>query len=240
MNKLITSIMVALGITLNVFSSPCSGDPLKPCAFGYQIKIMVKTTDGNVITNCGPCNQTACVRSPATKRYVGYIFGKSDDAIACDCNEWSNAEIVLWNYDTKKAAVPTVASIKILDRIYSGDSATAEITFTLDDMTFSGFGRCSRRSDGTVALKQASGFCAGSMPAPTCSSCDCGDATPTKVWSICSSPADMPEEECDNTTCYGKWAMTWSALVEDRVIKGLDMIPGAEWEAAEPVSFTIE
>lgn len=239
-SKVMTALAVVLGSTMLGFASPCSDTPTKPCAFGYQVKIMVKTTGSSVIPNCGPCNTKDCVRVPATRRLVGFIYSKSDASDTCGCDVWDKTEILLWDYDTHKALKPTTAKFDVLDRIYTGDSTTAELTFSLDGMTFAGFGRTAKR-DGIMTLKWANGFCAGFLESPKCVDCfECGDIVPAKAWTICGDPSKEPDSECDKTSAYGKWTIEWSPTVYNKVINGMDLMPGGYWEANEPVPFDFE
>lgn len=114
-------------ITGVIGSSPCTG-----CPFGYQIKVALKTTSAQSIKDVlpeGKACESGCLRSPATRRLAGFIYGNTEATegsgpcgekeTGCGCNAWDNAKLLLWDYDTKADARPATASILQLDRIFS-------------------------------------------------------------------------------------------------------------------------
>ena len=230
--------------------SPCT----EPCPFGYQIKIYLKTTQPGTIKEaptCG-CEETAayCLRKPGIVRFAGFIYGTTEaqaatcsEAAGCECNDWAQSELVMWNYDTKKEVAPN-AQLHLLDRIFNGDTTTAEICFSLDQMTYAGFGRVAKRN-GKWTLKSASGFGAGLLP-QQCSecekSCDCSETcttAPVQVWLICADESKAPNACAPYTAAYGKWTIDWSATVYNRLnTKQQVTKPGADWEQGVPVLFS--
>ena len=230
--------------------NPCT----EPCPFGYQIKIYLKTTDAGSISNYNAkatgCFDKACLRKPAVKRFAGFIYGTTGEETVlcgeggCECNDWSAAELVMWNYDTKAEAVPAEAKLALLDRIYNGDTTTAEICFNLDKMTYAGFGRVAKRN-GKWTLKYASGFGAGllAQKCTTCTEMTCGECTGTEdadvqVWAICADESAAPNFCAPYTAAYGKWTIDWSATIYNRLLNKQQVVqPGASWQIATPVLF---
>ena len=232
-------------------SNPC----VEACPFGYQIKIYLKTTDAGSISNYNAKSETcfdkACLRKPAVKRFAGFIYGRTGEEEnlcgenGCCCNDWSGAELVMWNYDTKKEAVPAEAKLALLDRIYNGDTTTAEICFSLDKMVYAGFGRVAKRN-GKWTLKYASGFGAGLL-AQQCTTCKemlCGECTGTEnddvqVWAICADETKAPNFCAPYTAAYGKWTIDWSSTIYTRLSNKQQVTkPGAAWDEVTPVAFT--
>ena len=224
MKKMIVFSAIA-GLAGFAMAAPeCGAD----CAWGYKVKTILKTTTAANISNATTC-VAGCYRKPATKRYLGYFFGKTEagqgtcGASSCGCNDYTAGNLVVWNFDTKQAVKIDSASFIQLNRIGYADTKTAEIAFTVNDLTFAGFGTCGKRADGTVAIKNANGFVAGLIPG-LCSTCDevCGAIDPStcvdtdaNVWSICGDPGTSK-----TTAAYGKWAMAWDAEIVDRITTG--------------------
>ena len=239
----------AVAMVGGAFADDCSCADPKPCAFGYQLKVFVKTTAAYGLDGkSGLCGDLTpfCVRVPATKRFAGFIYGttkKGSDGLCgeeglCACNQWENgnAELVFWNYDTKQEIAPK-AKILQMDRIYTGDTQTFEMAFDLDDMRFGGFGKWFYRND-VKTVKYASGFCAGLIPAEKCAKGVCGDTLDSKVWGMCDSERLAPQVAEKTTVAYGKWTLDWSATIYNRHSAGQQVnLPGQGWEVAKEVSF---
>ena len=232
--------------------NPCT----EPCPFGYQIKIYLKTTDAGSISNYNAkatgCFDKACLRKPAVKRFAGFIYGTTGEETVlcgeggCECNDWANADLVMWDYDTKKEAAPAEAKLALLDRIYNGDTTTAEICFNLDKMTYAGFGRVAKRN-GKWTLKYAAGFAAGLLPqkCTTCTAtdtcteeCTASEDMSVSVWAMCASEKSAPAVTAEKTAAYGKWTIDWSSTIANRVYNNQQVTqPGAGWQVATPVEF---
>lgn len=237
MKKLVMTIIAASSLV--GFGGSCS-EP-KACAFGYQLKVFVKTTAAEKANpECG----SFCLRVPATKRFAGFIYGTTPENAPdcgcgegiCSCNEWENgsAELVFWNYDTKQEIAPKAKIIQ-MDRIFTGDTQTFEMAFDLDDMRFGGFGKWFYRNN-VKTVKYASGFCAGVIPAEPCKF-PCSDV-PSSVWSMCADETQAPDLYAKTTVAYGKWTLDWSSTIFNRVSAGEQVTqPGASWEVAKPVAF---
>ena len=239
----------AVAMVGGAFADDCSCSEPKACAFGYQLKVFVKTTAAQGLDGATTaCGDTArfCVRVPATKRFAGFIYGTTaqggaglcGEAGACSCNEWENgsAELVFWNYDTKQEIAPKAKIIQ-MDRIYTGDTQTFEMAFDLDNMRFGGFGKWFYRNN-VKTVKYASGFCAGVIPAEKCTAGVCGETADSKVWAMCDSEMLAPQVAEKTTVAYGKWTLDWSATIFNRVTAGEQVTqPGASWEVAKPVAF---
>ena len=239
MKKLIVSMVMLAGAL--VASASCSEGA--KCPFGYQIKIFVKTTAAQKAEpGCG----SVCLRVPATKRLAGFIYGttsyKEPDCGcgegSCGCNEWKDAEFLMWDYDTKKEAMPKSVKLVQLDRIYNGDTKTVELTMSLDgngyDMNIAGFGNTAKRND-VWTLKSASGFCAGVIPAEVCKF-PCSDVA-SAVWTMCANENQAPDFYAKTTSAYGKWTLNWSPTVYSRLLKGEQVSkPGVEWDEIKPIA----
>ena len=238
----------AAALTGAAVADNCNPDPIN-CVYGYQVKIYLKTTGAfATASNTVTCADGACVRVPAVKRMAGFIYGTTAEGTAtcgpkgCDCNAWDGAELLLWDYDTKREAMPKTAKIDVLDRIFTGDTSTVELAFTLDDMKYAGFGRAAKRN-GAWTLKWATGFGAGTLPAPACTTCkttcgvtECAESGKALAWEVCASESTAPTY-AGKTAAYGKWTIDWSATVFNRVTNSQTLIPGANWEAIDPVKF---
>ena len=237
----------AVAMVGGAFADSCSCAEPKACAFGYQLKVFVKTTAAYGINGakgyCGDQDRY-CVRVPATKRFAGFIYGTTTGRTGicgegyCDCNQWENgnAELVFWNYDTKQEIAPK-AKILQMDRIYTGDTQTFEMAFDLDDMRFGGFGKWFYRND-VKTVKYASGFCAGLIPAEKCTAGVCGETADSKVWAMCDSERLPPQVAEKTTVAYGKWTLDWSSTIYNRVTAGQQVNqPGQSWQVAKEVSF---
>lgn len=204
----------------------------------------VKTTAAQ---KADPACGSVCLRTPATKRLAGFIYGttsyKEPDCGcgegSCGCNNWKNAEFLLWDYDTKREAMPKSVKMVQLDRIYNGDTSTVELAMSLDgngyDLNLAGHGRAAKRN-GQWTLKNASGFCAGVIPAEVCKF-PCSDVA-SAVWSMCADETQAPDLYAKTTAAYGKWTIDWSPTIFNRVTAGEQIMqPGASWEVAKPVAF---
>lgn len=230
-------------------------DCSEACPFGYQIKVMVKTTGTASLeafnAQASECKDTYCLRVPATRRFAGFIYGTTEEEEVlcgeggCACNEWTGANLVLWDYDSKKAAKVEAWTLLQLDRILNGDTSTFEMAFDFDSLRFAGFGRVAKRN-GKWTIKNASGFCAGLIPqmCSTCKETTCGecteeDVTPVAVWAICDNEAAAPAVESNTTVAFGKWTLDWSATVYNRILNKQDVTqPGAAWGKAEPITIS--
>ena len=242
-------MIVAAAAAVLAFGAVAAEQCGEKCPFGYQIKIYLKTTDAGSLSNKLNCTEL-CLRKPAVKRFAGFIYGTTgEEKVTCGeggccCNDWSGADLVMWNYDTKEEANPTKAQILLLDRIYNVDTTTAEICFGIDEMVYSGFGRVAKRN-GKWTLKYAAGFGAGLL-AQQCSTCKqvlCGEckgkkSTPVSVWAICADETSAPALKAPFTAAYGKWTIDWSSTIYNRVLNKQDVTqPGAAWQVAKPTSF---
>ena len=211
------------------------------CPYGYQIKIFVKTTGAGGVIG-GACSDAECLRVPATRRLAGFIYGAtpyddmpgqcSETNTVCSCNMWNEGELLLWNYDTKKEAMPKKVELVQLDRIFAGDSTTVEMALKFTgwnyDFNLAGFGRVALRNN-MWTLKFAQDFCAGVIPAPSCDK-GCAEIVPANCWFICDSEKAAPIFQPFTTAAYGKWTIDWSATVYNRVATGAGLRPGTAWD----------
>ena len=253
MKKLIAIAAVALASVS--FAADCNtcntcttcGDN---CGWGYKLKVLVKTTATKsatkVINTCNTCNTGcttcpgSCYRKPVTKKFLGYIFGRTTGTACtgCGCNNWTNFNFVLWNYAAKKTPVQ-IRGIELQQFNRFGESvgSMAELAFALtgkvggyekgeltDDfnLQFAGFGNIGERSNGTKAIKSISGFCAGILPCYCYEQTKdaCGIVTDTTnrlstVWTICGQ-----QYYSRTTAAYGKWVLAWDSPIVNAITAG--------------------
>lgn len=234
MKKLMIAAAVT-AMTAGAFAADCA--ETVDCPYGYQIKVMVKTTTAATVQGVKEeeCDESAnCVRVPATKRFAGFIYGSTEKGEelcgegACGCNDWSGAKLILWNYDTKALAQPEAAGITQFDRIFAGDTTTVELAFQFDNLVFAGFGKVAKRN-GSWTLWNASGFCAGQIKADSCKASECAEEESAACWLICADEKTAPTETPETTVAYGKWTIDWSATVYNRYAAGQSLQPSASW-----------
>ena len=236
MKKLIAIAAVALVGAAFADCNTCN-TCTKPCGWGYKVKILLKTTAAKDIKKVNTCNtcstcSTGCYRKPTTKRYLGYFFGQTagegTTCSPCGCNAWKTFNFVLWNYDTKQAIlVPTFAMMQF-NRFGEEKGTAFEMAFSLWNrqplqeysLGFAGFGNVGKRTDGTIAIKSVSGFCAGVINS-YCSTyekaCEVKltGISRTYVWTICGTKAWS-----QTTAAYGKWVMAWDSSIVNRITAG--------------------
>ena len=208
-----------------------------PCGWGYKVKILLKTTAAKDIKKVNTCNTcttcaTGCYRKPTTKRYLGYFFGKTAKGTSCapcGCNAWDTFNFVLWNYDTKVAILVPSFKMMQFNRFGEEKGTAFEMAFNLSnsqllqeyDLQFAGFGNVGKRTDGTIAIKSVSGFCAGVINAycttyeKTCDVKPVG-VSRSYVWTICGTTKVWSH----TTAAYGKWVMAWDSSIVNRITAG--------------------
>jgi len=210
-----------------------------PCAWAYQVKVIVKTTTTASLSNATTCTG-GCYRKPTYRRYIGYFFGtttKSTDVCNAGCNcisfeDTLTSRIAMWNFDTKEAVTP-IATLRLADRIGKDSTDTCEIVFSTifygtdaegtdvkTELVFAGFGNVAKMASGKPAIKFANGYCAGTVPG-SCISCDkvCGVVdpdtcvvVPANIWTICGESITSYV-----TAAYGKWKMQWDGQMASRI-----------------------
>lgn len=210
-----------------------------PCGWGYKVKILLKTTavkDIKKVNTCNTCTTcaTGCYRKPTTKRYLGYFFGKTAKGTSCapcGCNAWDTFNFVLWNYDTKVAIfVPSFTMLQF-NRFGEEKGTAFEMAFNLSNnqvqlrqeynLQFAGFGNVGKRTDGTIAIKSVSGFCAGVINAYCTTyekTCEVKPTATTRsyIWTICGTT----QAWSGTTAAYGKWVMAWDSSIVNRITAG--------------------
>ena len=223
------------------------------CAFGYRLKVMIRTTSpcATIDGSCGPCGKSVIYRKPAIRRFMGMVYGvtKTSETSCgeseCGCNDWSNAYVALYDYDTRTECDLDASYASLLQLNRTGCSAAernqAEMTFTLglscdcafaSRMTFSGFGLCGNHN-GEITLGSVQGYCAGLMPpVPTKKNpCDDPACQATKAWNLCCNT----DFECPYTVAYGKWMMVWDSSIAAKVGTNLTCDQAQTgWGSAKP------
>lgn len=240
MKKLMIGAAVSVLAGISAVAGVCDEGPVVECPFAYRIKVMVRTTKGEKVKVTE--NESVCYRKPSIRRFMGFVYGSTgtvsidgggcSEKTGCGCNGWENAELVMWDYDTRKAINCNSAKIEVLDLIENGKTHKVELTASVDGMKFSGFGITGLR-DGSETIASINGFCAGSIPAGKCVNCyTCGDIVPSYGWELCGG---ISENEC--TSAYGKWTMTYDGEASGRYGAGYDLSHvGSDWEVGIPVA----
>lgn len=257
MKKLIISMVMAACCT--GFAGTC-GETYTPdkCAFGYTLKVMVRTTQSSKVKTSA-CDDGTCFRAPAIRRLIGVVYGVTakdtvetgcgcgETAEVCKCNDWLDTNIAMWDYDTRDALDldSSVTELIQLNRIGYSDRSKAEMVFKVAskckdnsaEMTFAGFGLCGNHN-GAITVGQMSGYCAGQLPAVCGSDCACGTAEcGSSVWALCSNDKYYLAK---NTAAYGKWTMVWNQAIAEKVgssILNVSAATPAGFETAKPVKF---
>ena len=248
--------MMALAITAvaGVASAGSCGDD---CAFGYRLKVMVRTTASCDVIKKGECSScsTATYRGPVIRRFMGLVYGvtKADSSgdcgeKGCACNTWkNNAYVAFFDYDNTVPMTLNAGKTELiqLNRIgcKAADRDKAEMAFTVGfackknvaQMTFAGFGLCGNHN-GKITLGAVSGYCAGRLPAgaTTYNAATCKDVTScgNRVWNLCCN-ADF---ECFYTAAYGKWTLVWDSSIADKYGSNLDSkTASTKWGDAKAV-----
>ena len=213
---------------------------------GKPVTVMPKAS------TCGceevtPCS-SSCYRKPLMRKFAGFVFGKADqeepecgtqggDGVcgsACNCVDFSaNENQVFWDVKTKKVVDGAKLTFTKIDAIGYQSRETVEaygnFVFTENEIegnvTLAGFGKRGKRANGTIMLKNLSGFFAGYYPC-NCTTCGtteespCADVCESTIalpWSLC---CDQVVEDDDGTTAaYGKWTFKWNETAAQRLTK---------------------
>ena len=214
MKKLMIAALVAAmgGIVL---ASNCGLD----CVYAYRIKLSGKTVKGKSIAAKSACETGTCWAKAASYRVAGYIYGAAeaseDDCEPCACNATLEGnQAIFWDENKVQqfADVDTVA-FDVFDILRnSGAKNKAQIAFKLGDIQLAGFGVFNPK---TQKLKSASGFFAGTLPAPTCageydkSTCEYGEGQTAQVYGVCDESDTAKEAE--SAIAFGRWNLAYKA-----------------------------
>ena len=197
-----------------------------------------------------PCGESGCYRKPLMRKFAGFIYGdamnegntcgtEGGDGIcgsACKCVDFSeNENQVFWDVKTKKVISEATLTFEKIDAIGYKSRETVEAfgTFAFEEgidetvdglVTLAGFGTRGKRANGTIMLKNLSGFFAGYYPC-LCSSCEfdtsiCGDTCSSEIalpWCLCSD--ELLEDDDGHTAAYGKWMLKWNETAAQKLTK---------------------
>ena len=214
MKKLmIAAVAVALaGVTFADCDEPVE------CAWAYRLKLAGKTVTGKTsakVFDTAACDYTSdCWAKPASYRVAGYLWGATskdadDECAECACNDFTEGEWVFWDANKNEVKFGELA-IEIFDILRnSGAKNKAQILIKMDDLYLAGFGVYKPAKQ---VLKSASGFFAGKVAAPVCTSydsttCEYG-TTAAKVFTLCDLDTAV---EAEAAIAYGRWTLTYKA-----------------------------
>ena len=204
------------------------------CVFAYQVSLSGKSTVA-ASTKAKPsqCIDADCYRKAASYKVKGYIWGVTDDQTdpsqcieGCGCLDLTATAptTYLWNTKTlKKLGDMTFSQLDLIGSNVGAKAKTAEVVAKIDDLTLAGFGKYDTKK---LELKSATGYFAGTVAAPVCSTCtynadDCTEAcedTVSKAFAVCTLEA----AEADSTPAYGKWTMKYSKTAAKKLTKVYD------------------
>ena len=189
------------------------------CVYVYRVKLAGKTVKGRSLAGKTSCDETTCWAKPASFRVAGYIYGAGDETGSacepCSCNDWSDdATTAMCHYwDENKRQVfadVTTFSFDLFEVLRNGGAKNkVQVFWNLGGLKLAGFGAF---NPSTQRLKNASGFFAGALAAPTCSnwnSTTCSEDEPTVAHVF--APCSLAEGESQGAVTYGRWSMTYKA-----------------------------
>lgn len=213
---------------------------------GKPVTVMPKTSP------CGceevtPCS-SSCYRKPLMRKFAGFVFGNAkDEAVegcggggdgvcgsACGCIDFSaNENQVFWDVKTKKIVEGAKLTFDKIDAIGYQSRETVEAYGSFEfveneidgKVTLAGFGKRGKRANGTIMLKNLSGFFAGYYPC-LCTTCGttaespCADVCESTIalpWSLCCD--EVVEDDDGHTAAYGKWTLKWNETARQRLTK---------------------
>ena len=194
------------------------------CAYAYRVKLAGKTVKGKAATDYSKgkvkvgeiCDyESNCYAKPASLRIAGYIYGYTEEDPECDaciCNEFGDYAYHFWDENKVEYKFDSV-TLPVYDILRnSGATDKAQILFKFGDLNLAGFAAFNPK---TQKIKSASGFFAGTLPAPKCAgaynekTCEWGEATTAKVLKPCHFDGNYVDAEA--AIAFGRWSMTYKA-----------------------------
>ena len=160
----------------------------------------------------------------------GYIWGTTEDlnnpqecVEGCGCLDLSTAEFTtyLWNTKTlEKLGDMTFSQLDLIGSNVGSKAKTVEVVAKIDDLALAGFGKYDTKK---LEFKSASGYFAGTVAAPVCTTCtynanDCTDSceeTASKAFALCTLEAS----DVATTPAYGKWSIKYSKSAAKKLTK---------------------
>lgn len=202
------------------------------CVFAYQVSLSGKSTVA-ASTKAKPsqCIDAECYRKAASFKAKGYIYGTTEGTDAnpdeciegsCGCNKFEEVTSYIWNTKTlKKVGDFKFDSLARIGSTVSAKAKTVEVLASIGDgLTLAGFGKYDTKND---LLKSASGYFAGKVAAPECSTCtynestceDACESTASVAFQVCSDEAS----DTTDTPAYGKWSVKYSKSAVKKLTK---------------------
>ena len=141
----------------------------------------------------------------------------------CGCLDLSQAQFTtyLWNTKTlKKLGDMTFSQLDLVGSNVGAKAKTAEVVAKIDELVLAGFGKYDTKK---LEFKSASGYFAGTVAAPVCTTCtynagDCTEAceeTASKAFALCTLEAS----DVATTPAYGKWSIKYSKSAAKKLTK---------------------
>ena len=201
------------------------------CVYAYQVSLSGKSTvAASTKANPSACVDADCYRKAASYKVKGYIWGVTDDQTdpsqcieGCGCLDLTQAASTtyLWNTKTlKKLDDMTFEQLNLIGSNVGTKAKTAEVVAKIGDLVLAGFGKYDTKK---LEFKSASGYFAGTVAAPVCTTCtynatDCEDVceeTASKAFAVCTLEA----AEVATTPAYGKWSIKYSKSAAKKLTK---------------------
>lgn len=201
------------------------------CVYAYQVSLSGKSTVA-ASTKAKPsaCVDADCYRKAASYKVKGYVWGTTTDLTdesqcveGCSCLDLTQAQSTtyLWNTKTlKKLGDMTFSQLTLIGSNVGTKAKTAEVVAKIDDLVLAGFGKYDTKK---LEFKSASGYFAGTVAAPVCTTCtyNAGDCTEecvdsaSKAFAVCTLEA----AEVETTPAYGKWSIKYSKSAAKKLTK---------------------
>jgi len=200
------------------------------CVTVYRVKLSGKSCYGKTLAADKKSKATcedSCWLKPCSYRVAGYLYGASKEELeeceSCTCQESFIPEgFHFW--DNHKKQVLFTPKMEVFDILRNGgDKKKAQVCFTLSqgDATLgcAGFGEMSYKTYAGGLLKGASGFFAGTVEAPVCSSYDESTCEESTVKAKAFTPCKLEETEPAVAIAYGRWNLAWKQDKVEKVMK---------------------
>ena len=201
------------------------------CVYAYQVSLSGKSTvAASTKANPSACVDADCYRKAASYKVKGYIWGVTDDQTdpsqcieGCGCLDLTQAASTtyLWNTKTlKKLDDMTFEQLNLIGSNVGTKAKTAEVVARIGDLVLAGFGKYDTKK---LEFKSASGYFAGTVAAPVCTTCtysadDCTDTceeTASMAFAVCTLEAT----DVATTPAYGKWSIKYSKSAAKKLTK---------------------
>ena len=204
------------------------------CVFAYQVSLSGKSTVA-ASTKAKPsaCIDADCYRKAGSYKVKGYIWGTTEDLTnpdqcveGCGCLDLSTATFTTYLWNTKTLKKLGDMTFSQLDLVGSNDkmkAKTVEVVAKIDDLALAGFGKYNTKK---LEFKSASGYFAGTVAAPVCTTCtydkeNCEDnctESASKAFTLCALEAS----DVATTPAYGKWSIKYSKSAAKKLTKKYD------------------